>query len=150
MKRSVSFPFSSHCSWYRTTRSLYGHPSILKPERSHTSIFFFPFQKDAFFPSSCLNRRSASWKIILLSSFRRITPSRPFSFRVLINGAFRYNASATITSAKCPCRFFSRSINLFPPVSSPSSFPEPSLGFNISCPRITCGDLPIIMHTTLR
>ena len=30
----------------------------------------------------------------------RMTASSPFSFIVLINGAFRYNASATITSAK--------------------------------------------------
>lgn len=33
-------------------------------------------------------------------SFRRITVSKPHSFKVLINGAFRYSASATITSAK--------------------------------------------------
>ena len=93
---------------------------------------------------------SASWNRSLLSSFRRITVSKPHSFKVLINGAFRYSASATITSAKWPCLFFKCRMSLFAPVSSPSSFSEPSLGFSISCPKITCGDFPTVIHTTLR
>ena len=67
-----------------------------------------------------------------------------------MNGAFRYNASATITSAKWTCLCLSRLIRRFPPVSSPSSFSSPSLGFNISWPRITCGAFPTVIQTTLR
>lgn len=73
-------------------------------------------------------------------------PSSPFSLSVLIKGAFKYKASATTTSAKCPCLFLSRSIRRFPPYLSRIH----PLTLTFPAPSITCGAFPIVMHTMSR
>lgn len=107
---------------------------------------FFPYWNNFFLTSQRLNSPSASWNSRRLSSFKRITLSSLFSLSVLIKGAFKYKASATTTSAKCPCLFLSRSIRRFPPYLSRIH----PLTLTFPAPSITCGAFPIVMHTMSR